>query len=372
MPSVFLPKGRKLWHAKIRVSLPSGKPEWRRIATGCRDRENALAAARAAEAACGVGLDRERAERLVETLLELTGGALRIACPSLLALGNELFDDREKRIGESTRRKYAAHWKRFQQWAGDRMHMAVDRWTGPELRAYYAELRREFCATTANNHMTSLSMVFMRAQAAGHIRGNPVDLVGRVSNDSAEKRPLFRVETGKLLRAMRHDAAWRCLVHLGWATGHRLADLLALTKDSLGRHGKLWTVSFQPGKKAKRGGRKVVLPIPATTARLLHHIGNFRALNNADNRNGRVSTEFVEWMKRSGIDPLPVKRGPRTIHLKSFHSFRHAMASRLAAAGVSPDLARMVTDHESAKVAKVYQHAEVTALAEALKKVQGR
>lgn len=51
---------------------------------------------------------------------------------------------------------------------------------------------------------------------------------------------------------------------------------------------------------------------------------------------------------------------------------RHSMASRLAAAGVSGELARLVTDHESPKVQRRYVHAEIQALREALTAARSR
>lgn len=371
MATVFKDKGRRLWTGKIRVLLPSGKTSWRNISTGCEDESKALAYAVQAEAAVGAGLDRDRAERLVESLLQITGSTSTINRPSLLAVGNELFDGREANIGDGTRRKYKAHWERFQRWAGGRMGRAVDAWPEHEFKAYYKDLRGEFSATTANNHLTTLSMVFIRAQEAGHIQGNPVALVERADNDSVEKRGLSWDETQAILNAMRGNDPWRCLTLLGWHTGHRLNDLLQLTKDSVRQSGKHWTVKFAPGKKRGKG-RTVEIPIPQDVASLLKKLGNLKAIHNADNRNGLVSVEFVDWIRQAGIDPLPVKRGARIIHLKSFHSFRHAMASRLVAAGVSGELARLVTDHDSARVHKAYVHAEVEALAGALEKANAR
>jgi site-specific recombinase XerD len=369
MATVFLPTKRKLWTAKIRVLMPDGKVKWKNIPTHCKNEKDALAFATNIEKASGAPLDRARAERLVETLLELSGGTVTINRPSLLAIGNTLFDGREKNIAESTRRKYAAHWKRFQEWAGDRINRAVDRWTEAELTAYYNHLGKKLGSTTANNHLTTLSMVFLRARAAGHIQGNPVELIERAPNDSTEKEIITREEKDKLLKTMRGNDPWRCLTLLGWHTGHRIGDLLRLTKDSMKREGELWLIEFEPQKKRGKG-RTVRLPIPDEVASLLAKIGNFQSLNGADNRNGRVSDEFVGWLRRAGIDPLKVKDGKaRKIHRKSFHSFRHSMMTRLTSAGVTGEMARLVTDHESAKVAKGYTHAEVQALADALKKV---
>jgi len=195
MASVFLPKGRTLWSGKIRVLRPDGAVEWRRIATGCDNEKDALEYAQKAERAIGAGLTRERAERLVQELMEIAGEVATINRPSLLAIGNALFDGREANIADSTRRKYVAHWTRFQAWAGERMSWSADRWGEAEFAAYYKDLRGEFSATTANGHMTTLSMVMLRAAKAGHIRGNPVALVERARNDSVEKEGISRFET---------------------------------------------------------------------------------------------------------------------------------------------------------------------------------
>jgi site-specific recombinase XerD len=366
MATVFLPKGRNLWSAKIRICKPSGAIEWRRIRTGCTLKKDAMEVANAAERAVGAPLTQERAERLTRHLLEISGGLAQTDKPSLLTIGNELFDGREANIGESTRRKYASHWRHFQEWAGERMGWPVDRWQATDIRDFYKVLRRELSDTTANNHMTTMFMVFGSARKAGHIQTNPLELVERVSNDSATRHIITREETAKLLRVMRGDLPWRCLTLLGRHTGHRLQDLLSLTSKSASIRKELCTIKFTPQKKRGKG-RTVELPLPRYVAKMLKRVGDFQTLNGADNRNGLVSAGFVSWLHRAGIDPLPMKRGARTIHLKSFHSFRHAMASRLVAAGVSGELARLVTDHESAKVHSAYVHAEVESLAGALK-----
>ena len=182
-------------------------------------------------------------------------------------------------------------------------------------------------------------------------------------NDSAERETLTRHHTSRLLRAVRRAgrADWAALIALGWHTGHRLQDLLDVTSDAI--DGDLLTV--KPRKKGGRG-REVVLPIPRWLASQVRKLGGFTTIHHADNRNGRVSDEFLGWMRAASVDPLPVARGTRTFNRRSFHSFRHGMVSRLTAAGVSGDLARLVTDHESPQVQRRYAHAEVQSLREAL------
>jgi integrase len=376
MASIFRQKGRLTWSAQVKLwDASNQRLVWRKIATGCRDKERALAFAVNYENASGEaragGMTRSRAEALVASMLQLAGVPFAGGVPTLREFAGEFLDARKGNVTPSTARKYGAHWKQLGEWAGDKMAWPLDRWTAKVCGDYYRHLAGAFSRTTANDHLRTLSMIFIRAEAAGHVRGNPVALVEKTGNDSVEKHVISRGETAKLLRAMRGNAPWRCLTLLGWHTGHRINDLLQLTKASVKHAGGLWTVTFAPEKKRGKG-RTVVLPVPRHVAKLLQRVRTFDELNGADNRNGLVSVAFVKWLERAGIDSLPVKRGPRTINLKSFHSFRHSMASRLTAAGVSGELARLVTDHESAKVQKTYVHAEVEALALALKKIRRR
>ena len=159
---------------------------------------------------------------------------------------------------------------------------------------------------------------------------------------------------------------WVALALLGWHTGQRIGDCLACSREAIVE--RVW--SFTPEKK-KRSRRTIRLPLPAYLARLIKRLGDFSSIHKGNNRNGRVLADFVTWMREAGVDPLPVKKGKRTVHKKSFHSFRHSMATRLAAVGVPGDLARMVTDHESALVARNYQHKDVDAIDRALRLIRG-
>ena len=384
MATLFIEKGRATYSAKIRVwNAEKGEHQWKKVRTGVTDKAAALEIAESFEHASEAGkegvMTRDKAERALANILKTAGVKWASQTPTLQAVGDELFEGRSENIGDSTRRKYAAHWKRFRGWAGARMAWPVDQWEGDleTLRAYYKHLREEFSDTTANNHFTTLSMVFLRARAAGYIRGNPVELVERVANDNVEKLVLSRDETAQVLRAIRRDDkgperdAWLCLTLLGWNMGHRIQDVLSLTDSSVMESDGIWCVKFRPEKtKRKREARIVVLPLPAYLAKMLRRVKSFRVLHHADNRRGRVSDDFVGWLKVAGVDPMPVEKRKRTIHLKSFSSFRHGMTTRLLSAGVAGEVARLVTDHETAKTQKPYVHAEIVALQSALQKTR--
>lgn len=120
MAPAFLPAGRDLWSAKIRVwNAASGALEWRKVATGVKDKGAALGIATALEAASGEaragGMSRKRAEDLVALVLRLAGVPFA-SCPSLAEFGDGFFSGRSGNVGQATARKYAAHWSRLKAW----------------------------------------------------------------------------------------------------------------------------------------------------------------------------------------------------------------------------------------------------------------
>lgn len=379
MASIFQRGRSKLWVASIRAwDAEKGRWVWLQKPTGTRDRAAAAGIAASLEQASGAAkagtMTRERALELVNEILRLAGAAAVTPCPSLEDVAKELLDAVD--VTEGTARKYAAHWATLEAWAKKRAKAAVSAFTVDDMQEFYRDMRKRFSGTTANAHLNFASMIFKRAIARGHRANNPTLGVLRQSSGAVEKGTFSRAEVAALLRAVRlrtrgknctqhtidKARAWQCLIALGWHTGHRIQDLLDLTAASI--DGDL--VTIQPRKKSTRGGRTVVLPVPRWLAAMLVHLGDFKVLHHADNRNGKVSEDFIGWMVKAKIDPQRVERGARAVHLKSFHSFRHSMQSRLTAAGVSGELARLVTDHDSPQVARRYVHAEVQALREAL------
>jgi len=376
MATVFQRKGSKVWVAALRVwSAERGRFVWVQKPTGTRDKAAASGIAAMLEQANGAAkagtMTREKALALVNDILRLAGAESVTPCPSLQNVADELLEAVE--VSPGSLRRYGAHWAAIRAWAGKRAHSPISAFTVDDMQELYRDLRKRFSGTTANAHLNFASMIFKRAMARGHRANNPTLGVMRQSSGAVEKGTFTRGETAAILRAIRRGRdkgkrAWLALVSLGWHTGHRIQDLLSVTKASI--EGDLLTI--QPAKKKSRGGRMVVLPLPRWLAAMVVRLGDFKALHHADNRNGKVSEGFIAWMEKAGIDPKRVERGARAVHVKSFHSFRHSMQSRLTAAGVSGELARLVTDHDSPQVARRYVHAEIQSLREALSLARSR
>lgn len=374
MATVFQRKGSKVWVAALRVwSAERGRFVWVQKPTGTRDKAQAAGIAAMLEQASGSAkagtITREKALALVNDILRLAGAESVTPCPSLQNVAEELLEAVE--VSPGSLRRYEAHWAAVKAWAGKRAQSPISAFTVDDMQELYRDLRKRFSGSTANAHLNFASMIFKRAMARGHRANNPTLGVRRQSSGAVEKGTFTRDDTAAILRAIRKangKRAWLALVALGWHTGHRIQDLLSITAASL--NGDLLTL--QPAKKKQRGGRTVVLPLPRWLAAMVVRLSDFKALHHANNRNGKVSEGFIAWMVKAGIDPQRVERGVRAVHLKSFHSFRHSMQSRLTAAGVSDELARLVTDHDSKKTARIYRHAEIQSLREALALARSR
>lgn len=377
MATVFLPRGRKLYSAQIKVwDKASGKLVWKKIATGCESESAALEVALTLERASGEvragSMTRAKVERLVDHILHLSGFSDAAPAETLEHFGGRFMAARVEKVSRGTREKYEQHWASFTKWAGPRLKRRLAEWQASDMEDYYAHVLGKVSAGTANDHLRTMAMIFKAAIAHQHITANPVNLVEKQRPERAEKVPITREEYGKVLEVMaqKQRRDWHCLTRLGWHTGHRIQDLMSLTSENLCEMDGVECVRFRPAKKKGQNGREVVLPLPDDLADEFRALGSFRTIRGGSNDTGKASNDFVDWLKLAGVDPMPVQKKSRVVHLKSFHSFRHAMTSRLIAAGVTGEVARLVTDHDSAEVQKIYTHAEVKALAEALAKVR--
>lgn len=377
MATVFRQQGRNLWEAKVKL-WDHGKQAWvwKRHCTGVTDRTVALSIANTLEKASGEAknghMTRAKAEALVMSVLQMAGVPWGLRATILEEYGNAYSKAAADRHKDPLKAKPLMHWERFKNWAGSRIKWPMENWTKDMFQEYYSDLLKEYSERTTNDHIATLRQMFGKAGAEGKVRGNPVALVDKESANSIEKVVFTRNEVAKILKTTKTGhPEWFMLTLLGWHTGHRIQDLLDLTKADVKEIKNVGKVlSITPNKKEGKGGRTVLLPVPAFVSGRLERMGNFSRLHGADNRNGRISNEFVKWLIRLGIDPKYVERGNRKVPRKSFHSFRHSMASRLAAAGVEGNLARLVTDHDSEQVHAHYTHAEINSIATALKKAR--
>lgn len=340
----------KAWDSK------AGAYVWRQRSTHLGDRGAALEAARLLEAAAG-GLQRgtmtrEKALALVEDLLALGGGGGLL--PRRLKMGELVLEWGLAHGGRGGKVRVLAEVVSGLAW---------DFGQGEAQGVWDGLVGRGYSRGYLNQIWQLLGSVLEWGLARGLVQRDPRASVRRGRKEGGAKLvrlPFTRAEVARVCWTMWRAGArdWVRLALLGWHTGHRLGDLMALEKKNVERRGDLWCVVFSQRKTAGSGGRTLVLPVPGRVARMVGR--QFR---------GKVSngsTQFVGWLDRAGVSSQIITSGKRVLRNKSFHSFRHAMASRLSGAGVSDAVARLVTGHASEGARRTYVHTEVESIAKAL------
>ena len=153
---------------------------------------------------------------------------------------------------------------------------------------------------------------------------------------------------------------WRGAVLLGATTGLRLGDVANLCWESVDLEAGLLRIETQ------KTGRVVVLPMHPDFANWLS--GRPRGIGKAPvfpelagkriaGRRG-LSAQFRDIVEAAGINGRIVMRDGkgRSTNSKTFHGLRHAFISRLANAGVAPEIRQRLAGHCSAEAHKLYTH----------------
>src|SRR5262249_22610755 len=103
----------------------------------------------------------------------------------------------------------------------------------PELLAYRNHLSAKLSATTTNNHLALVRMLFKAARRDCVCLDNPAEFIGPVrasgkseQKRSENKRPFTLAELEAILALA--DPEWRSLILFGLYTGQRLSDLVTL------------------------------------------------------------------------------------------------------------------------------------------------
>jgi len=235
---------------------------------------------------------------------------------------------------------------------------------------------------TCSNALKILRIPFAEHCRLGKLQFNPAAAaeVSETARGSLEKQPFESEQIKDILKACDladHGTEWKTAVHLAYYSAMRLGDATGLTWDAIDFEKK--TICFVPQKTRRKSPKPITLPMHSAV------YDHFLGLTLPEDQRAKITPELnrlgTNWtsriftakiLKLAGIDPMrtaPDKSGRKVSQL-SFHSFRHSLASHLAAAGVSPELRMKVTGHSDSKVHGNYSHLQIKTLREALEKLR--
>ena len=375
MATVYKRKTGGNWIAKYKsYNREKGKWLWTSQSTGTADKSQAQAIAyeleKTAKATEAGGLSKRDIEETVKRLFSMAGHDVHIGCPTIAEHLQEVLKSKMARglAPASIKAIITRHNRFLSRFDND---IRLDMLTTNHLQKYYDELCQEMLPSTAYYYIAEIGSCYALAIKKGYLYFNPAAAVEKKRNKTAPSRTI--INAGEVWRVIMAQARagsyeWLALTLLGWHTGARLSDCLAYDASQvkkvnwLAGFNYLW--SFEEKKKRGRG-RVLSLPLPAHVVKLCNeHLHQLQ---------GRwlpgISAEFIEWLEIAGVDVKRQQFKTRRRACKSFHSFRHSMQTRLAAANVSDSIRMMVTGHASLAVARNYTHNDVEAVAGALRSI---
>lgn len=254
---------------------------------------------------------------------------------------------------------------KFAMWAHDNSRISFVEEVDATLAFEFTKAFGGITAKTKNSYISDLGTawkLFMRHDKA---KNNPWPIVRVPRNRDEETtgRAFSQDEINRLMIAagnVGHD--WQTTMMIGLYTGLRLGDATMLKWADINfRDG---VIQYRPSKTRKHN-ITVCVPLHPVLAKWLDgHRNDSEYVTPA--RVGRIGKAyfsdgdqtFSQLLAGAGIT---TDKGE---HIKlSFHCFRHTFVSRLAEAGVAPDVRMRLVGHMSSANHAIYTHDDISARA---------
>ena len=279
---------------------------------------------------------------------------------------------------DATMSRYRQVCRDFKARLGDRATAPLGSITSGDIISFRDSLRKEGRAISTCNNVVKkiLSVPFASAWRLGHIPVNPVAGVdplkeGRKGSTSI-REPFTASEVKSLVSKANGD--WKGVIILASTTGLRLGDAVGLKWADIDQDAGFIHVETQ------KTGEKVELPIHSDFSKWLK--GETQGVGKApvfptlskSKINGKtgLSSQFRNLMGKADIKEKAISStgdAGRTRFSKGFHGLRHTFVSRLAAAGVTPEVRQKLTAHSDDMVHQKYTHHERATFREAVDKL---
>jgi integrase len=168
---------------------------------------------------------------------------------------------------------------------------------------------------------------------------------------------------------------WRTCIMIGYFTGVRLGDAIAMTLGHFDLEKHFMKVRPQ---KTSRKKRDLIIPLhPQLEAHILDlpiadasgPLCPNLAQRKVSGKYG-LSIQFHKIIGKTQIQQETVKAlgdAGHKFNRYTFHSLRHSYISELANAGIAPDVRQLLSGHADEKTHAVYTHTKLETLRQAIK-----
>jgi integrase len=340
------------------------------VSTKQTDKRLAQAAAAEFERASRLARHGELAEaqawKIISDLMARAGGGETLRTVTTENHFRQWLAGKETNRSAGTARRYGPVVDGFLASLGPRATKPLAALAAADVERYVTALvQRGLSGRTVGLHVAAIRTALNSARRQGIIPTNVAEAVERPAVLERTKGTFTDPEVAMLVAAA--EGEWRTLVLVGNFTGLRLGDCAKL--EWRGVDLTAGTISIVMQKTSKP------ITIPMHPSLLAH----FETLAGTDapepfvlpmlahkNHGGRMglSRSFLGLMRKAGVAAEDIKGNKR-----SFHSFRHGFTSRLANAGIAPELRMRLTGHQSAAIHQGYTHLELETLRGAVGKL---
>ena len=288
----------------------------------------------------------------------------------------------DRRVSDRTFLNYARQWGRFEKWLGDNHpEVAGLREVTEEIAKEYWRLFQDGAASTANQHLSTLKVVFETMKKPAGLLFNPWESIARRVKDGISREYLTKQDMTKLFQSFgpggtnEHcPAEYRMLLQIGKSTGLRLADccLLKWSKIDFGKN----QIVLIP-RKTHRITRQVTIPLfedfrralqewPRETEHVLPKIAAGFTLHESG-----IKKEIAAIFQRAGFETtvlLPGRKIPTCVI--GFHCFRGTLTTDLFNAGVPSSVISTIIGDDIATLEKHYTKVNAAHIHAAIAKLQ--
>jgi integrase len=360
MASVWKHPRSQYWTACFRDA--NGRQ--RRASTKETDRKKALRIAQDYEQAMRTRRTLRQTQKVLQRLHEELAGesipekTLRAYCAEWLAA-------KKPELSPRTYHNYSGDLTQLLNYLGPHADAPIGNITKPELIAYRNHLAARVSATTTNNHLVLLRMLFRSARRDGACLDNPAEFIGPVRANAKpdNKRSFTLGELAAILTVA--DPEWRSLILFGLYTGQRLGDLVSLTWNNLDLE------RSEVRLVTSKTSRTMIIPMAPP---LRSHIESLPtsddpgaplhprafAIRSRTGASSVISQGFSDLLMQAGLRAKPAsashrsrgigKSGRRQINELSFHSLRRTATTLLHEAGVPATVAQALIGHDSEEI----------------------
>ena len=304
------------------------------------------------------------------TMAKITGQ--EIAAPTVREWFKQWLDAKQGANAPVTLHKYSSAIDKLLQFLGQKADGRLESVSRKDIIYFRKLLQEQGKTPTTINQIISriIAAPFSLAFRQGLILHNPIAGIPRLTDPSKRRKQAFDVEDVRNLLAVA-EGDWKGAILCGYSTGMRLSDVANLSWENVDFG--VGVIAFNQRKTQSVDDDATIIGLHPDFEDWLRN-RKVRPLSGPifpklagshTGGGGGLSSKFGAIMRKAGIESVAIRErqgNGRSVHAKSFHSFRHSAATHVFKAKVIEEAQKRVTGHARGQMVRHYTHVDIPAL----------